>query len=218
MIRVLIVTDIRLYRDGLAQMLGREQQLSIACAAGDLEGAIASVRDLRPDIVLIDLAMAESLAVVRAIGVIEPNVKVVALATPQIEEELLACAEAGVAGFVAREAGVPDLITTLQSVGRGELLCSPRIAAALLGRVTKLAAGQAPVGEERRLTGRELETLHLVEQGLSNKDIARQLGIEVATVKNHVHSILAKLRVHRRGQAAARMRGALPRRVAGRHH
>jgi len=196
-------------------MLGREEELSIVGAAADLEEALTCVRDLRPDLALIDLAMPESLAAVRAIRVLSTEARVVALAVPEIEEEVLACAEAGVAGYVPREAGVADLISTIQTVGRGELLCSPRMAAAFRERLTSLAASQASSGSERRLTGREIEILGLLERGLSNKDLARQLGIEVATVKNHVHNILEKLRVHRRGQAAARARGT-PHRMLGR--
>jgi len=215
MIRILIVADIRLYREGLTQALGREERLTIAGAAADLESALKCVRAHRPDIVLIDQAMPDSLAAVRAIGVIAPKVKVVALAVRDVDRDVIACAEAGVAGYVPREAGVPELISTIQSVAHGELLCSPRVAATLLKRVTALAAGEGHAGLAARLTGRELEILGLLERGLSNKDIARHLGIEVATAKNHVHNILGKLQVHGRGQAAARMRGA-PRRTAER--
>ena len=87
-------------------------------------------------------------------------------------------------------------------------MCSPRVAATLLRRVTALAAGDRSREEDVRLTARELEILELLERGMSNKDIARHLGIEVATAKNHVHNILGKLQVHGRGQAAARIRGA----------
>ncbi len=218
-IRVLIVTDIRLYREGLEQILRREQELSMVGTAADLEDALTSVRELRPDVVLIDQAMPQNLAVVRAIRVLAPEVKVVALAVRAVEEEVVASAEAGIAGYVPREAGVSDLIATLQGVGRGELLCSPRVAAALLQRVTTLSKGRGSIEEDSHLTARELEVLELLERGSANKDIALRLGIEVATVKNHVHNILEKLRVQRRGQAAARWREAPPtRRAPGPDH
>ena len=176
-------------------------------AVADLHAATANVRTLRPDVVLIDQAMSESLAVIRAIRLISPDTKIVALAVPEMDQHVVACAEAGVAGYVRREAGMPELVETLQSVGRGELLCSPKMAATLLKRVAALAAGGAPIGSEPRLTTREIEILGLLEQGFSNKDIARNLGIEIATAKNHVHNILEKLGVNRRHQAAARVRG-----------
>jgi len=109
---------------------------------------------------------------------------------------------------VPRAASVEDLVAALESVGRGELLCSAQTAAALLRRVAALAAGRsAPAQPLSNLTRREREIGGLLEAGLSNKDIAVQLGIEVATVKNHVHNVLEKLQVHRRGQAAARLQG-----------
>ncbi len=207
-IRVLVVTDIRLYRDGLAQILGREPQLSIVGAAADIEQARALLRDLRPDVLLIDLAMPSGLDSIPMLRSFAPEVNVVALAAPVTDEEVVAYAEAGVAGYVPREAGVSELVVTVQSVGRGELLCSPRVAAALLKRVTMLSTSRDPAADGSHLTAREREVLRFVERGLSNKDIALELGIEVATVKNHVHRILEKLRVHRRGQAAVRWREA----------
>jgi len=213
-IRILIAADIRLYREGLMLALGGEGPLNVVGGAADKEDALALVRDVRPDVVLIDQAMPESLETVRAIGALAPEVRIVALAVPDVDQQVIACAEAGVAGFVPREAGVADLVATIQSVARGELLCSPHIAATLWRRVTALAAGDRSGGEEAHLTAREAQILTLVEQGCSNKDIARQLGIEVATAKNHIHNILEKLRVRRRGQAAARMR-SVTRRTLG---
>jgi DNA-binding NarL/FixJ family response regulator len=205
-IRLLIVSDIRLYREGLAQLLGRERELSVVGTAADLDDGIGSIRELRPDVVLLDRAMPGSIAFLRTARGLAPAPAIVALGVPEVDSEVLACAEAGVAGYVSREAGVPQLIATIQGVGRGELLCSPRIAAALLRRVTTLSSIQLPAAGRSRLTAREIEVLSLLERGCGNKDIARQLGIEVATVKNHVHNILEKLRVRRRGEAAAHLR------------
>jgi DNA-binding NarL/FixJ family response regulator len=206
-IRLVIATDIRLYREGLTQLLGRVAGLSIVGMASDLEDTLKSVRDLRPDVVLIDLATPESHTTVRAVRVIQPDLKIVALTVPEREEEVIACIEAGVVGYVTREAGIADLVAAVQSVGRGEFLCSPRVAALLRERLATLVASQGTPEGEAHLTTRELDILKFLESGLSNKEIARQLGIEVATVKNHVHNILDKLHVHRRGEAAARMRG-----------
>src|SRR5438034_1377366 len=140
--------DIRLYREGLAQLLGREEELSIAGAAANLEDALIAVRDLRPEVVLIDLTMPDSLAAVRAMRVIDPDLKVVALTVPEIEEDVVACVEAGVGGYVAREGGVAELVGAIQSVSRGEFLCSPRVAAVLRKRVTALAASVGLPGRE----------------------------------------------------------------------
>ena len=207
MIRLAIVAGIRLYREGLAQVLGRSPHFEITATAARPEEVLPSLAELRPDVVLLDMAMPDSLPAVQAIVEAVPGLRIVALAVADEDDQVLACAEAGVAGYVPRAASLEDLVAVIQSVTRGETICSPRVAASLLRRVAMLAAGRAglPLAV---LTGREREILRLIDRGLSNKEIARDLGIEVATVKNHVHNILEKLKVHRRGEAAARMRGA----------
>ena len=111
--------------------------------------------------------------------------------------DALACAEAGLVGFVGREGTIDDLAAALAAALAGEVRCSPRVAALLCGRVATLARGRAaPAGG---LTSREREVAELVSEGLSNKQIALRLGIGPATVKNHVHAVLEKLHVARRG-------------------
>ena len=146
----------------------------------------------------------------RALRDARPDAHVVALGVPEDESEVIACAEAGAAGLVTLEGSLDDLEAMLESVGRGETLCSPRVAAALLRRVAALADDHAASGHAR-LTAREREIVQLVDRGLSNKEIARELQIELTTVKNHVHNILDKLHVRRRADAAARVRrGRVP--------
>jgi two-component system, NarL family, nitrate/nitrite response regulator NarL len=210
MIRVLIVTDIRLYREGLAQILGRAERLEVAGAVARCEEALASIARAAPDVVLVDLGVPDSVATIGAIRIAAPNVVVVALAVAEVEGDVLACAEAGAAGYVPREASVDDLVAVLQSVVRGEAICSPRIAATLFRRVAALSAARGSAPSLLGLTVREREILRILDHGFSNKEIAQRLGIEVATVKNHVHNILEKLKVHRRAEAAARIRKALP--------
>jgi two-component system, NarL family, nitrate/nitrite response regulator NarL len=118
-------------------------------------------------------------------------------------------AEEGTAGYVPRDAGLADLEACVHSVARGEALYTPRMAAALLRRIAALAAERRPQPPRAKLTLREREIAALMREGLSNKEIASVLSIEASTVKNHVHNILAKLDVHRRAEAAARL-GPLP--------
>ena len=118
----------------------------------------------------------------------------------------LACAEAGVAAFVTRDTSLDGLTATLECVAQGGARCSPRATAALLRRLASLADGRPPATRGAQLTPREREILTLIDQGRSNKQIARQLQIQLATVKNPVHSVLEKLQVERRGAAAAAMR------------
>jgi len=207
-IRVLIVSDVRLYREGLAHILAEERRLAIVGATADPQVAVRLIVQHGADIALVDMAMPPGFAAIRGLAAAAPDLKVVALGVRETEQDLIACAEAGVAGYVPRAASVEDLVAALESVGRGELLCSAQTAAALLRRVAALAAGRGGSAQPlSNLTRREREIGGLLEAGLSNKDIAVRLGIEVATVKNHVHNVLEKLQVHRRGQAAARLQG-----------
>jgi two-component system, NarL family, nitrate/nitrite response regulator NarL len=205
MIRLFILADIRIYRDGLAEILARRGGIKVVGTAADLGSALAAISATRPEIALVDVAMPDGIAAVRSVLRAAPEVKVVALAVPDAEVNVIACAEAGVSGYVTRDESLDDVVEALESVTRGEMLCSPRMAATLLRRVTALAAGETG-GARSRLTARELEIVELIDQGLSNKEIASRLFIELATVKNHVHNILEKLQVQRRSDAAAHLR------------
>jgi two-component system nitrate/nitrite response regulator NarL len=205
-IRVFVVADIRIYREGLTQLLAREPSLRIVGSAARQDQVLARLRDTPVDIVLLDTAMAASTPTIRAIARAAPRVKVVALAVVETDDDIVACAEAGVAGYVPRDGTSDDLIATVKSVARGEALCSPRAAATLLRRVAVLAAERPSVSARASLTPRQAEILELIGQGLSNKEIARRLCIALSTVKNHVHHSLEKLGTHRRVEAAALVR------------
>jgi DNA-binding NarL/FixJ family response regulator len=138
-------------------------------------------------------------------GVI-PGLKVIALGIDELESEVIRWAEAGIDGLVSRQASLEDLMATVDSVAQGETLCSPRMTAALLRHVGVLARERGSSRATSPLTAREREIAGLIDEGLSNKEIAQRLCIELATVKNHVHNLLEKLGVRRRGEAAAAWR------------
>src|SRR5262249_35072326 len=129
--------------------------------------------------------------------------RIVALAAPEAESEVLACAEAGVSSFVPRDASLDELVNAVECVARGGAVCSPRTTAILLHRIATMTRGLDSTRGLERLTAREQEIMCLLASGRSNKEIARELGIETTTTKNHVHNILEKLKVRRRGEAAA---------------
>jgi len=201
--RVLVAASVRLYREGVAAILGRHERIELVGTASSRDETVEKIRVLAPDVVVVDTAMPGSLEAVRTIVAAAPDTRVVAIAVPESEREVIARAEAGVAGYVTRDASIQELVQVVESAARDEAICSPRIAASLLRRVAALAAEQAPALAVRRLTSREREVVRLIDEGLSNKQIAGRLCIEPATVKNHVHNILEKLHVRRRSEVAA---------------
>jgi DNA-binding NarL/FixJ family response regulator len=203
-IRILVVDDSRLYREAIADLLRDEPWVVAVETAAD--GASAMLHDIAfpPTVTLLNMATDGSLGWLCALS--EAHARVVVLGVRETEAELISCAEGGSAGYLLRSDSLESLRSVVQAVARGESICSPKTAAALLRRVAALAAERRARNGLGQLTAREAEILTLIEEGLANCDIAQQLHIEVRTVKNHVHAILGKLGVQRRGQAAARAR------------
>jgi DNA-binding NarL/FixJ family response regulator len=200
---VLIVSDVCLYREGLKRILDEDGRLDVVGTAASKDEAVHKISTTKPDVVLVDMTMEDRCSIIRQVVEIAANTKVVALAVPKAVTEVIACVEAGVSGYVIRNSSLEELIQSIEAVARGELKCSPQIAGYLLQRFKALAAERGKTSSLIGLTRRELRILELVEKGFPNKEIARALNIEVATVKNHVHSILQKLHVSSRGEAAA---------------
>lgn len=207
MCRLVISAEIGVYADGLALGLAGFD-LDVAGTATDAVETLRLVREREPDVLLLDMAMPAGLSLLRVVTEERSAVHVLALAIEESEELVIACAEAGIAGFVPRDASIAHVAGIVRAVARGEAPCSPRIAARLLHRVAVLAAALPEEPADSVLTPREAEILALIDEGHSNKQISRALFIEVATVKNHVHNILSKLQVSRRSQAAAVVRSA----------
>lgn len=211
MTRVFIVSGVRLYGEGLSQMLSRDGRLDVV----GTNSAFAAMP--KTDVVLLDTGTTGALEALRELAAQADGPKVVALGLSGSADQVLACAEAGVAGYVCRDSSLDELVHAVECAERGELDCPPEIAAALMDRVGCLAAGGANTDEDTvSLTPRQTQVAQLLEQGLTNQEIGERLHIEVSTVKIHLHNIFEKLGVHYRGQAVARMRGLgiLPARVS----
>lgn len=204
-IGVLVVAATRLYREGLVDRLEAVPGLRVVGSAAGRDDAIGLCRELAPDIVLLDMSLAQDVPTLRAL-VEGAHARVVAFGVSESEDVVISCAEAGVSGYVGREASLDQLVSILEGAAREEVVCSPRVAATLLRRVGALARERGGGEPEQRLTSRETQVVALIDEGLSNKEIAARLNIELATVKNHVHNIIEKLHVSGRGEAAARVR------------
>jgi DNA-binding NarL/FixJ family response regulator len=206
---LLIVSDVRLFSEGLAEALGRHPLLSVAGQCRDSREALVKVTKLRPDILLIDASMPDGLSLVGDVRRVAPTVLVVVLALNETPEVVITWAEAGVAGYIPKTAGLSDVVSILVGIKQGEQVCSPAVAAGLIRRLRELlTAGHAPreAGDLSALTARERQIINLIAAGLSNKDIARRLNIGLSTTKSHVHNLLSKLDVQHRNQAASRVR------------
>lgn len=202
--RLLIVGDICLYREGLAIALGRRDDFEQTVSTGDPCEALQLITAVPADVILVDLAMANALVTLRALAQAGTGAVLVALTVPDIEDDIIACAEAGASAYVTRDASIDQLVATVLAAKRGQLHCGAGVAGALFRRLNGVRS-ETPNGDGE-LSRREVQVLHLIEKGLSNKEISRSLGIQLATVKNHVHQILEKLKVSRRGEAAALFR------------
>jgi len=203
---VLILGAVRIYRENLAEALGEVAGIAILGAAATLEEALASTNCGTPDVILVDVSTEYAVHIIPALAKACPGARLVALGVPEDDEGIVACAAAGIAGFVAREGTLYDVVATAKAVARGDPACPPQVTAALLRRIG--TSGREPHDrvDWTRLTSRERQILSLIDDGLSNKEIADRLYIEVSTVKNHVHNILAKLGARRRSEAAAKAR------------
>jgi two-component system, NarL family, nitrate/nitrite response regulator NarL len=191
--RVSIVVDTGVFREALARTLPRH-------------GLEVVDRTENPDVVVIDVSSAARVPVLRELAAAHPSTPLLAIGVRDADRDVLACIEAGAVGYVLQDATLAELADAVHRAVRDEPLASPHMIATLMRRVAALSENGRRDSIEA-LTSRELEVVELIEQGMSNKEIATQLSIAVTTVKNHVHSILEKLQVHRRGEIARRVQG-----------
>ena len=207
MIRVLLVNEMRLVSNVIASVLEDESDIEVVGRAAPVDEALALAKE--SDVVLVSTRLPDNgaLKLTSAIAEADPSVKVLVLGLGESKERVLRYVEAGADGYVLKNDSVDDLLRHIRAAQRGKALVSPKIAAALMSRVTELAQLfadiESGINEAVDLTPREHEILELIGQGLTNQEIADRLVIEVGTVKNHVHSILQKLDVSSREDAAS---------------
>lgn len=191
--RVLVVAAIRLYRDGVADALRALPDVDYATTAASGASAVAAARRVDCNIVLLDMAIEGSTQTAAALITARPDIRVVALGVQEDGPDVVACAEAGVSGYISRDASFDDLAAALRAADRGEAPCSGKIAAGLIRHIALTARSHRNAVGTAVLTRREREVLRLLETDLSNKEIARALDLQLSTVKNHVHNVLTKL-------------------------
>lgn len=202
-ITVLLAVAVRLFRDGLAMALGAHERLHVRVAAGPASEVLAEARSTQPDLVLVDVSLDGALDLMRQLRSASPHTRILAFAVGDEVEAILDFMAAGAHGFFGANGSLAELVEVIERTVDGELPCSPRIAAQLLQQAVSRSARTAAPVVASGLTSREREVFALLKKGRSNKEIAAELCIAEATVKNHVHHLLAKMQVSTRGKAAA---------------
>lgn len=194
-IRVLIVEDQRIVREGIVALLEDEEQIEIVGEAANGREAIASYASLRPDVVLMDLQMPEvdGPEATRQICAADPQARVLVLTTYATDEFIFTALKAGACGYLLKDTSADQLVAAIKAVQRGETQLSPQIAARLVHGLSQ--------GRPESLSSREIEVLRLVAEGQSNSLIAEALSITPRTVKAHVQNILGKLGANNRAEA-----------------
>jgi DNA-binding NarL/FixJ family response regulator len=205
-IRVLLVDDQALFRAGLRRLVEMQADIEIVGEAGDGEEALRLASATRADVALMDLKMPrlDGVAATRRLRVQLPSCRVVALTTFEEDELVFEALRAGAVGYLLKDASAERLYDAIRAAARSESVLQPSVASKVLAELSRLSRRAPP--NEPLLSERELAVLRLVGRGASNKEIAAALFLAEGTVKNHVTSILTKLKVSDRTQAALRAR------------
>ena len=199
-IRVLIADDHTLFRQGLRSLLEADGTIEVVDEAESGVEAIAKARQLQPDIVLMDIAMSNigGLQATRRITKVAPSVKVLALSMHETEQYVQEMLRAGASGYISKRAPAKELLSAIQAVYKGYAFLSPPVAKGVLDGYVKQIKADNRKGKDERLTARELETLSLIAEGRTNKEIAELLSLSVSTIQSHRLNLMRKLKAHDR--------------------
>jgi len=203
-LRLLIVDDHEVVRQGLVAMLDRRDGFQVVAEAGTVAEAVQQARKFEPDIIVMDVRLPDGSGIeaCREIRAELASTRIVMLTSYPDEEAVLSAIVAGAAGYLLKQIRARDLVAALEAVGRGESLLDPAVTEKVLERVRRIATG-GQTDEMAMLTSQEQKILMLVAEGKTNKEIAADVFLSDKTVKNYVSSILSKLNLERRAQAAA---------------
>ncbi|HET6229845.1 MAG TPA: response regulator transcription factor [Longimicrobiaceae bacterium] len=205
MISVALIEDNRLVREGLAAMLERTEDFSVVAVASGAEPA--RLKEANPEVILLDVGLwdDDSLRLAQTLKEEYPQSRVIIMDLLPVHEDIIEFVNAGVSGFILKDATFDDLVSTIRSVVDGAHVLPPEMTSSLFSQIAREAVGRtgARALEAVRLTPREREVIDLISEGLSNKEIAARLGVASHTVKSHVRNVMEKLALHTRLQIAA---------------
>lgn len=205
---IVLLTPVRLLADGLAACFLNHGELHLCGVVSDLADLRALLEQARPDLALIDVTQGVDLYDVRSLALAHGELAIVALGLVEQRQQVIRCGRAGFSGYVSRDATAEQLCAALCDVVAGRQACPAEISCGLLRALFRADTGPNEGVLQEALTKRESDVLALIGQGLSNKEIARELVLSVATVKHHVHRVLEKMQLQRRAQLMRRVRDA----------
>jgi two-component system response regulator DegU len=206
-IKLLVIEDNRLLREGITAMIKEQSDLKVVAALGTSENILKKINTLKPNVALLDLGLRSqnSLQVVKSVKKNFTGVKIIVMDLVPVQEEVLEFVQAGVSGFILKDATVDDFLRTIRSVAQGNKVLPPHLTGSLFSQIVEHAVRgpkRSSLIKSVRMTKREKQVIELVADGLTNKEIAQKLHLSTYTVKSHVHNILEKLALHTRVQIA----------------
>jgi len=205
-IKLLLIEDNRLLRDGIIAMLKNQPDINIITASGNDNNTAIKIRQLKPDIILLDLGLRNqnSLTVVEAVKKDFPKAKVIVMDLAPAQGDINLFVKAGASGFILKEASLDDFLVTIHAVAEGSNVLPPNLTESLFSHIVEhaLKGGKIKLKEAVRMTKREREVIGLIGESLSNKEIGQKLHVSTFTVKSHIHNIMEKLVLHTRLEVA----------------
>jgi DNA-binding NarL/FixJ family response regulator len=199
-IRVLLIEDNRLLREGILAMLKKERDINIIAASGNRANTVLKIHSLRPNVILLNLGLRSlnSLRVVESVKKEFPRTKVIVMDLAPIPADIMRYVKAGAAGFVLKDTSPDDFLTTIRAVSKGKKVLPPSLSSSLFSQIIEHAikGGRTKLKEAFRMTKRELDVVALIGNGLSNREIGQRLHMSVPTVRGHVHSTMEKLALY----------------------
>jgi len=209
-ISILVIEDNRLLRDGIAEILKKQPDMHVVATFGDGENVLFMIGKHNPNIVILDLGLhnQNSLEIVKLTKLHFPETKIIVMDLIPLQADVIEFVEAGVLGFILKDASVAEFLKTIRSVYQGARVLPPHLTGSLFSQIVDHAINEfktSAIVESVRLTTREKQVIALIANGSSNKDIAQKLQVSAYTVKSHVHNILEKLALHTRVQIASQV-------------
>lgn len=205
-IRILVIEDNRVLRDGLTLMLDQQADMHVVSTIGSGNNVLTKASQTKPHVILLDVGLKNlnELSVVESVRKNLPEAKVIGMGFVPSQSDIVEFVAAGASGFILKDATVQEFLRTIRSVARGEKVLPPSLTDSLFSHVVELALKKRKRNPTSvvRMTKREREIIALIADGLSNKEIALQLNIATHTVKSHVHNVMEKLALHSRLQIA----------------